>query len=60
MVQKKLSNIEREFFTNQKGLKQTFSSWLNREGPSIAVNIDFIGGGGATNEVQNLKRFKAF
>jgi len=39
----------------------TFALWRNREGPSITVNNDFINSinGGATTEVQNLKRFKA-
>ena len=48
-------------FATHKGAKMRFSLWRNREGPLVAVNMDFINstGGGTMGEVQNLKRFKA-
>ena len=39
---RKLSNVERELFENNKRQKLSFQQWKNREGRAVEVNKDFM------------------
>ena len=41
-VLRKLSNLERELFENNKRQKLSFQQWKNREGRAVEINKDFI------------------